>query len=527
MTHARLGPRGLARLLVFIAAVGLLTPRLAFAQSFTAAALSAAVSSTTATTLTVDSASGMSQGQWLYVDREAMRITDVSGTTITVIRGIQGIVTTHGAGATVYVAASSAFNLAPPPNNSCSTPSTLNLYIDVQGGGIYQCVNQVWRTLNIVGPAPVGSVLVGNGPYAPPSFTTISASGVAPADATYLLKTANSALPNAQAMGALSTGLVFNTTTTGVQSTVVCATAGTVLIGGAPPTCSATPTVTSMTLGTLTFSGGQSLVGTTADSTEIYRGTNPQSFFVYGTRGSSSNYEAFEAAYNSGSSSFVIGPVNGGTGSARPLDFFASNTRVWRIATNGSIADLGSHSITVGASVVTGAGAVGTPSFTFAGSTTSGFYVRASDVIGLSFSGVEYFDLSADSFNLKSTVIFGWGATTASSAPDTRLIRASAGVIQALGASGADTATVKANIGSFATLTATGTITFAGLASASGVRYVCASTTGVLDGQAAACVGTEATMAQYAKDGYVVLTRDEYADFVQMRSQFKFSVIKH
>ncbi len=40
---------------------------------------------------------------------------------------------------------------------------------------------------------------------------------VAPADATYLLQTADSDLPNAQAMGALASGFVVNTTTTGVQ----------------------------------------------------------------------------------------------------------------------------------------------------------------------------------------------------------------------------------------------------------------------------------------------------------------------
>lgn len=59
-------------------------------------------------------------------------------------------------------------------------------------------------------------------------------------------------------------------------------------------------------------------------------------------------------------------------------------------------------------------------------------------------------------------------------------------------------------------LTAGGTITFAGLASVSGVRYVCASTTGVLDGQAVACVGTEATALAYAQDGYTLPKTTEF-----------------
>lgn len=51
-------------------------------------------------------------------------------------------------------------------------------------------------------------------PYYPP---TSSGSG-APTDATYITQTANGTLSAEQAMGALATGLVKNTTTTGVQS---------------------------------------------------------------------------------------------------------------------------------------------------------------------------------------------------------------------------------------------------------------------------------------------------------------------
>ena len=46
----------------------------------------------------------------------------------------------------------------------------------------------------------------------------LSGSGGAPTTSTYLLQTASGSLPNAQAMGALGTGLVKNTTTTGVQT---------------------------------------------------------------------------------------------------------------------------------------------------------------------------------------------------------------------------------------------------------------------------------------------------------------------
>lgn len=53
------------------------------------------------------------------------------------------------------------------------------------------------------------------------AYDVPSGGGIAPSDATYLIKTSSSDLPNAQVMGALASGLVVNTTTTGVQITRV------------------------------------------------------------------------------------------------------------------------------------------------------------------------------------------------------------------------------------------------------------------------------------------------------------------
>jgi len=75
-------------------------------------------------------------------------------------------------------------------------------------------------TLEITGTLEILGVLVG--------MDTDDASGGggsgAPTDATYLLQTASGSLPNAQAMASLATGLVKNTTTTGVQSIAVAGT---------------------------------------------------------------------------------------------------------------------------------------------------------------------------------------------------------------------------------------------------------------------------------------------------------------
>lgn len=51
------------------------------------------------------------------------------------------------------------------------------------------------------------------------AYDVPSGGGLAPDDANYLLQVADSELPNAQAMGALASGLVVNTTATGVQLT--------------------------------------------------------------------------------------------------------------------------------------------------------------------------------------------------------------------------------------------------------------------------------------------------------------------
>jgi len=49
-------------------------------------------------------------------------------------------------------------------------------------------------------------------------YETVSGGSGAPTDATYIVQTANGSLSAEQVMGSLATGLVKNTTTTGVQS---------------------------------------------------------------------------------------------------------------------------------------------------------------------------------------------------------------------------------------------------------------------------------------------------------------------
>ena len=86
-----------------------------------------------------------------------------------------------------------------------------------------------------------------------PAWAAETGSGGAPDDATYIVQIANGDLPNAQAMGALGTGIVKNTTTTGVQSIAV---AGTDYVAPGAVTTSGIQMNTARLLGRTTASAG-------------------------------------------------------------------------------------------------------------------------------------------------------------------------------------------------------------------------------------------------------------------------------
>lgn len=74
------------------------------------------------------------------------------------------------------------------------------------------------------------------------SWTSLPIGGVAPVDATYITETANSTLTAELALGSLATGLLSNTTTTGIPTVVANVAAGQLLTSGTPPAWSASPT---------------------------------------------------------------------------------------------------------------------------------------------------------------------------------------------------------------------------------------------------------------------------------------------
>lgn len=156
---------GLALALILSATANYLVPGappVVFGQTYaTNTTLSAAVTSASATTIRVTSATGFTVGYTLYLDGEAMSINAVSGTTITVFRGAFGTMAgTHANGATVIVGPPSMFSTMDPPMGSCTPGNYANLpLVNIITGDVWICryvasspmggaTNRIWTATN-------------------------------------------------------------------------------------------------------------------------------------------------------------------------------------------------------------------------------------------------------------------------------------------------------------------------------------------------------------------------------------------
>lgn len=164
------------RILITLALVlGLAAPSLA--QTFlTTTTLNTAITSTSAQSISVLSATTIDVGSILYLDHEAMQVNAISGTTISVSRGVQGTAaglhaagTAANGGATVIIApkaslaGSGPFGLSvigqsDPPAGACTTVGYRYLpIINVVTGNVWSCrwvgtgtqTSKVWAATNI------------------------------------------------------------------------------------------------------------------------------------------------------------------------------------------------------------------------------------------------------------------------------------------------------------------------------------------------------------------------------------------
>ena len=94
----------------------------------------------------------------LYVDREAMKVNAVSGTTVTVERGVQGSVrSAHVSGAKVWTGPANYFGMQLPPGGYmepvAGTPCTSTTqkvlpFIAVATGRAWNCGNSLWTAFD-------------------------------------------------------------------------------------------------------------------------------------------------------------------------------------------------------------------------------------------------------------------------------------------------------------------------------------------------------------------------------------------
>lgn len=145
------------RSVVALLALLILTAVPAYAQTATTSTtLSNAIADTSSTVVVVASATNVDVGGMLYVDREALDVTAVSGTTVTVKRGAGGTkVSLHPASSPVWVGAkaqkASVFKSTQVAFGTCTRANEAFLpQVNIQTGQIFDCPTgvTVWVALN-------------------------------------------------------------------------------------------------------------------------------------------------------------------------------------------------------------------------------------------------------------------------------------------------------------------------------------------------------------------------------------------
>lgn len=155
--------------------------------SLTSTTLATAITSPAVQQITVASTSGISVGNLLFVDREAMQVLSIAGSVLTVARGQSPVIATaHVSGATVLAGPPSHFyNFSPKLGTPCTPTATdVTPWVNLQDGSQYTCTGSpsVWApsggasascgtpncsvngNLAVGGTASVGTMLPGAAP---------------------------------------------------------------------------------------------------------------------------------------------------------------------------------------------------------------------------------------------------------------------------------------------------------------------------------------------------------------------------
>lgn len=146
--------------LSLLLAVGLLVS--ASAQtSLTSTTLSSAVTASD-TTFTVASATGVDAGDYLFLDREAVRVNSVAGTQVRVTRGFNGTAArAHAASVTVYVGAPDNFASSEVGGTCTASAQSYTPRIVLPSGNVYSCTGGWWNPIGADGGSIQASFVQG------------------------------------------------------------------------------------------------------------------------------------------------------------------------------------------------------------------------------------------------------------------------------------------------------------------------------------------------------------------------------
>lgn len=148
------------RLFTFILAAALLfgLPNFLTAQTVPSQTVLSGAMNANTTTMLVASATGFTASSgtlqyWAVVDQEAMRIRAVSGTTITVDRGVDGTQTAHRTASVVFTQRVQAFILQDKiANTTCTRAAEVYMpQVNPRTGNIWDCDSGLgyWRAVNL------------------------------------------------------------------------------------------------------------------------------------------------------------------------------------------------------------------------------------------------------------------------------------------------------------------------------------------------------------------------------------------
>lgn len=128
----------------FMAVVLLLMTAAAFGQSTLAQTTLASAAAAGDSAISVASATGISVGNYVVVERETMLVTAINSTILSVTRGYKGQAKAHVSGMALWGGAPGAF-LDGDPNGACT--ASLQPYlptISLASGRLYNCLNGEW-----------------------------------------------------------------------------------------------------------------------------------------------------------------------------------------------------------------------------------------------------------------------------------------------------------------------------------------------------------------------------------------------